>query len=84
MLAEVRRLWDHARWADQRMLAAFEQNQGEPPEAWREFSHVIGTAETCWPGSRGALRRFRSGRPARRFETEWRWCTRVMRRTWEA
>lgn len=46
MLAEVRRVWDHARWADERLLAAFEENEGEPPEAWREFAHVIGTAET--------------------------------------
>jgi uncharacterized damage-inducible protein DinB len=46
VLVEVRRLWDHARWADQRLLAAFDQNEGEPPEAWREFAHVIGTAET--------------------------------------
>lgn len=46
MLVEVRRLWDHARWADERLLAAFDENEGEPPEAWREFAHVIGTAET--------------------------------------
>ena len=46
MLIEVRRLWEHARWADERLLAAFEANEGEPPEAWREFAHVIGTAET--------------------------------------
>lgn len=46
MLAQARRLWDHARWADQRLLAAFEENGGEPVEAWREFAHVIGTAET--------------------------------------
>ena len=46
MLVDVRRLWDHARWADERLLAAFEENGGEPPEAWREFAHVIGTAET--------------------------------------
>jgi uncharacterized damage-inducible protein DinB len=46
MLSEVRRLWDHARWADERLLAAFEANEGEPPEAWREFAHVVGTAET--------------------------------------
>lgn len=46
MLIEVRRLWDHGRWADERLLAAFEENAGEPPEAWREFAHVIGTAET--------------------------------------
>jgi uncharacterized damage-inducible protein DinB len=65
MLAEVRRLWDHARWADDSLLAAFAQNEGEPPEAWREFAHVIGTAETwlariqgrastlsIWPASR--------------------------------
>lgn len=46
MLAEVRRLWDHARWADERVLAALEENEGNPPEVWREFAHVIGTAET--------------------------------------
>lgn len=46
MLAEIRRLWDHARWADQRLLTALGENGGEPAEAWREFAHVIGTAET--------------------------------------
>jgi uncharacterized damage-inducible protein DinB len=46
MLVEMRRLWDHARWADELLLAAYQENEGEPPEAWREFAHVIGTAET--------------------------------------
>lgn len=46
MRAAVRRLWDHARWADERILAAFRQSGGEPPEAFREFCHGLGASET--------------------------------------
>ena len=46
MLAELRRLHDHARWADGVLLAALKASGGTPPAAWREFGHVVGTAET--------------------------------------
>lgn len=46
MLAAIRRLWDHARWADERLLAAFLESEGEPPEAFGEFCHVLGATET--------------------------------------
>jgi uncharacterized damage-inducible protein DinB len=46
VLPGIRRLWDHARWADQRLLAAIQENQGEPPEAFREFCHLLGAGET--------------------------------------
>ncbi len=45
MLAELRRLFEHARWADGLVLAALKA-PGAPPEAWREFAHVLGTGET--------------------------------------
>ena len=46
MLAELRRLDDHARWADAVLLAALKASAGTPPDAWREFGHVVGAAET--------------------------------------
>lgn len=46
MIAEVRRLHDHARWADALVLAALKQPGSPPPAAWKEFGHVVGTTET--------------------------------------
>jgi len=46
MLTEIRRLFDHARWADGLMLAALQASPATPPEAWREFAHVLGAHET--------------------------------------
>jgi uncharacterized damage-inducible protein DinB len=44
--AAVRRLWDHARWADERILTAFRQSGGEPSDGFREFCHGLGASET--------------------------------------
>lgn len=45
-LTTVRRLWDHAAWADQLLLAALVRS-APPGAAWREYSHVLG-AESVW------------------------------------
>lgn len=42
-----RTLWDHAAWADQLVLEALRASGGEPPEALREYAHVLG-AEEVW------------------------------------
>jgi len=42
----LRRLWDHAAWADRLLLAALVESD-TPAEAWREYSHVLG-AESVW------------------------------------
>jgi uncharacterized damage-inducible protein DinB len=47
MLAELRRLYEHARWADEQALAALAA-AGEPPAAALEvLAHVLG-AEDVW------------------------------------
>jgi len=46
MPSEIRRLFDHARWADAVLLAALQASGSTPPEAWREFAHVVGANET--------------------------------------
>jgi len=46
MLAELRRLHDHARWADGLVLAALEASPAAPSAAWKEFAHVLGADET--------------------------------------
>ncbi len=46
MSVVIRQLWAHARWADQRILAALEETGGEPAEALAEFGHVLGATET--------------------------------------
>jgi uncharacterized damage-inducible protein DinB len=45
-LAQIRRLWQHSFWADRLMLAGLRKTSAIPPDALREFSHVIGTQET--------------------------------------
>ncbi len=45
MLTELRRLFEHAEWADGLVLGAL-RAPGAPTEAWREFAHVLGTGET--------------------------------------
>lgn len=44
MLEELRRLWEHAFWADLKVLEALRAAEAVP-EAVREFSHVIGVEE---------------------------------------
>ena len=46
ILEMLRRLWDHAAWADRLLLAALAESD-PPAEAWREYSHVLG-AESVW------------------------------------
>ena len=43
----MRRMWDHAAWADALLLSALEAMQPPPPLAWREYAHVLG-AESVW------------------------------------
>lgn len=42
----IRRLWDHTRWADVRLLEALRQCERVPAEAIKEYAHVIGAEET--------------------------------------
>ncbi len=44
---QLRRLWDHAVWADAALLAALESHATVPPLALREYAHVLG-AEAVW------------------------------------
>ncbi len=46
LLAEIRRQFDHARWADGLILTALRQQPAAPAVAVREFGHVLGTDET--------------------------------------
>src|SRR5215203_1812269 len=43
----MRRMWDHAAWADALLLSALEAMKPPPALAWREYSHVLG-AESVW------------------------------------
>ncbi len=43
-VAGLRRLWAHARWADETMVAGL-AGTAPPEPVLREFSHVLGTAE---------------------------------------
>lgn len=43
-IEHIRRLWEHACWADERVLLALEP--GEQGEAVREYGHILGAAET--------------------------------------
>jgi uncharacterized damage-inducible protein DinB len=45
MLIEVRRLAEHAAWADKVLLGALQAIADVPPDAIREFGHVLGAAE---------------------------------------
>jgi uncharacterized damage-inducible protein DinB len=47
MLAEIRRLFEHAAWADTVLLSALDSQTGVPTEAIREFGHVLG-ADEIW------------------------------------
>ena len=44
-LEQIRRLWAHATWADAEVLAALRAAASPPPEAVREYAHVLGAAE---------------------------------------
>jgi uncharacterized damage-inducible protein DinB len=46
-LSLVRRLWAHAVWADELLLTALSTSGGEPPEALREYQHLLG-ADAVW------------------------------------
>lgn len=46
-LIQIRRLWDHAAWADVALLTALESVVVPPPPAVREYAHVLG-AEEVW------------------------------------
>jgi uncharacterized damage-inducible protein DinB len=57
MLAEIRRLFSHSRWADECLLAALRRCPHVPPEALREMCHVAGAAETWLSRIRGRAAR---------------------------
>ena len=42
---QIRRLWEHAAWADQRLLDALRAAPEPPAAALREYAHVLGAAE---------------------------------------
>jgi uncharacterized damage-inducible protein DinB len=44
-LEQLRRLWEHAAWADLRLLDALQAAPEPPPAAIREYAHVLGAAE---------------------------------------
>jgi len=46
LIAELRRLYEHARWADGLLLAALEGAPAAPEAAWKELAHVVGAGET--------------------------------------
>lgn len=46
-LEQLRRLWDHAAWADAALLAELERLPAVPALVLREYAHVIG-AEEVW------------------------------------
>ena len=46
-LRQLRRLWDHAAWADAAVLSALEAQSDPPPAAIREYAHIVG-AEEVW------------------------------------
>src|SRR5262245_24140045 len=46
-LAQVRRLWQHSFWADRLMLAGLRKANAVPPDALKEFAHVI-AAQELW------------------------------------
>jgi uncharacterized damage-inducible protein DinB len=56
-IEQLRRLWQHAVWADDKLLSALRALGDPPPAAMREYAHVLATAEV-W------LSRM-EGRPAR-------------------
>lgn len=45
-LDEIRRLWQHMRWADRRLLAAVTDAPAAGPTAVREMAHILGAEET--------------------------------------
>jgi len=46
-VSEVRRLFDHARWADRLMLSALEARADVPAGVLRELNHIFG-ADEVW------------------------------------
>src|SRR4051794_22627480 len=46
MLAEIGRLFAHARWADRIMLDALRKSGNTPADAWKEYGHILGATET--------------------------------------
>jgi uncharacterized damage-inducible protein DinB len=46
-LRTMRRLWEHAAWADALLHDALVHLDPPPAEAWREYAHVLG-AESVW------------------------------------
>jgi uncharacterized damage-inducible protein DinB len=45
-LEHIRRLWEHAFWADSVILDALRADPAPVPEALREFAHILGAEET--------------------------------------
>ena len=46
-LAQLRRLWSHAAWADDRVAGALDACDPVPDDVWREYTHLL-AAEAVW------------------------------------
>jgi uncharacterized damage-inducible protein DinB len=46
-LAQLRRLWQHAVWADQTLARGLDACAHAPESAWREYTHIL-AAESVW------------------------------------
>ena len=47
VLHTMRRLWEHAAWADRLLLGTLLRLDPCPEDVWREYAHVLG-AESVW------------------------------------
>ncbi|MEP7001369.1 MAG: DinB family protein [bacterium] len=55
-LEQIRRLWQHAEWADGTLQAALEAiPDSPPPDVMREYAHVLGAAEVWLARIEGRL-----------------------------
>ena len=46
-LAQLRRLWSHAAWADERVASTLDACAHVADDVWREYAHLLG-AEAVW------------------------------------
>ena len=46
-LGQLRSLWQHAVWADERLARAFDACAHVPESAWQEYTHILGS-EAVW------------------------------------
>ena len=45
MIEAVRRLWEHARWADSKLLEVLRTHADRAPQALHEYAHILGVEE---------------------------------------